>query len=100
MIFHGYITSYDMWRIFLRGIVIEGQDLSAMHPACCFENIVAILNPPNGCNGIGGANLQPRYDPFMRDSQADGEGWIKHFDRLMDLSRLCAFQRLIKDWIG
>jgi hypothetical protein len=45
MIFHEYITSYDMWCIFLLVIVLESQDLSAMHPACYFQIIVAIFSP-------------------------------------------------------
>jgi hypothetical protein len=45
MIFHGYITSYDMWRIFLLVVILESQDLSAIHPAWYFQNIVAIFSP-------------------------------------------------------
>jgi hypothetical protein len=39
------IISYEIWPIWLLVIVLESQDLSAMHPACCFENIVAIFSP-------------------------------------------------------
>jgi hypothetical protein len=34
-----------MWDIFLPVVVIGSRDFSAMHAACRFQNIVAILGP-------------------------------------------------------